>query len=183
MSYINIKTLQVVEASDIVLENPQVSFPNRGWTDEEISPFGYAILNEPNEHPFPGEYEVLVESTPVEIDGKWFKQYVIIPLPENEIENIKVASKHQLLIDVQQHLDKTAQVRKYDSMLSLCTYATSTNAAFQAEAQAGVQWRDDVWTKVYSILDEIDSGVRPASTTFDDIANELPVLIWPALNN
>lgn len=183
MSYINTKTLQVVEASDIILENPQVSFPNRGWTDEEIAPFGYATLNEPNEHPFPGEFEVLTETTPTEIDGKWFKQYVVTPLSADEIQNIKVASKHKLLKDVQQHLDKTAQVRKYDSLLSLCTYATSTNAVFQAEGQAGVQWRDDMWTKVYQILDQIDLGDRPASTTFDDIAKELPVLIWPAPSN
>jgi hypothetical protein len=76
---------------------------------------------------------------------------------------------------VQEHLDKTAQTRNYDGIMSLCTYATSTNEKFRREGQAGVEWRDAVWSKCYEILEEVQAGTRTAPT---DIISELPVFTW-----
>ena len=76
---------------------------------------------------------------------------------------------------VQNYLDTTAQTRGYDGILSLCSYATSSNATFAKEGQAGVIWRDAVWTKCYEILAEVQAGTREAPT---DIISELPVMNW-----
>jgi len=51
---------------------------------------------------------------------------------------------------VQKMLDESANERGYDSIISECSYATSTGI-FGAEAQVSVNWRDSVWAKVFEI--------------------------------
>jgi hypothetical protein len=95
------------------------------------------------------------------------------------LEAQRIASvKSQLTSAVQAHLDTTAQERKYDNINSLCTYATSTNAKFKAEAQQAVEWRDQVWAYCYAELDKVLSGQRTTPTT-EVLITELPVLTWP----
>jgi len=96
---------------------------------------------------------------------------VIIPKTDAEIQL-------ELTNAVQAHLDATARERNYDNILSLCTYATSTNPTFAAEGQAGVNWRDACWTKCYEVMAAVKAGTRTIPTTEELIA-ELPVLIWP----
>ena len=79
------------------------------------------------------------------------------------------------IVVVQSYLDTTAQERGYDNIVSLCTYATSTIPKFKLEGQAGVIWRDAVWTKCYEILAEVQAGTREVPT---DIISELPVMNW-----
>lgn len=79
---------------------------------------------------------------------------------------------------VQEHMDVKARERNYDGILSLCTYATSLNAKFAAEGQAGVEWRDAVWVKCYAVLAEVEAGLREQPTVEQLIA-ELPVFVWP----
>lgn len=79
----------------------------------------------------------------------------------------------------QQRLDDFARTRNYDGILSLCTYATSTNAKFQAEGQYGVEARDATWAKLYEILAEVEAGTRPVPTGYAEIEPELPALVWP----
>lgn len=81
--------------------------------------------------------------------------------------------------DVQDHLDTTARTRNYDGILSLCSYAASTNQKFGAEGQAGVAWRDAVWASCYSILADVQAGTRTVPTA-DELMAELPAMVWPA---
>ena len=76
---------------------------------------------------------------------------------------------------MQSYLDVKAKERNYDNILSLCTYATSTNPAFAKEGQAVVEWRDAVWAKCYEILAVVQAGTREVPT---DIISELPVINW-----
>ena len=93
-------------------------------------------------------------------------------------EEFLASTKSMLTSAIQSTLDKKAQERGYDNILSLCTYATSTAAKFAAEGQAGVAWRDEVWAKGYSILADVESGAR-AIPTADELLAELPLFVWP----
>lgn len=82
--------------------------------------------------------------------------------------------------DIQARLDAFARTRNYDGILSACTYATSTVVKFKAEGQACVNLRDATWSAAYNILAQVQAGTRPVPTTIDDIAADLPALVWPA---
>jgi hypothetical protein len=101
-------------------------------------------------------------------------QPILIPLTPAQLQAPYVTAAQQLL-------DQTAQTRGYDGILSLCSYATSTNATFQAEGQAGVAFRDAVWNLAYSILAQVQAGTmaQPDVPTFLTL---LPAFTWPAAN-
>jgi hypothetical protein len=94
------------------------------------------------------------------------------PPPPTEAEII--ASLTQA---VQRHLDATARGRNYDGILSLCSYATSTDPVFSAEGQAGVAWRDACWRRCYEVMADVRAGVQPVPTAEELIAS-LPVMTW-----
>ena len=81
--------------------------------------------------------------------------------------------KNELTAAVQAHLDAKAKEKNYDDILSLCTYATSTDPVFSAEGQAGVEWRDAVWAKCYQVLGDVLAGTRPVPTK-EELITELP---------
>jgi len=106
------------------------------------------------------------------------------PLPTTEqlqtweVEFLAAKAQKDLTAAVQRHLDATARKRLYDGILSLCSYATSTDPKFGAEGQAGVAWRDAVWSACYAIMAEVQAGTRPIPTEAELLA-ELPAFTWP----
>lgn len=94
--------------------------------------------------------------------------------PEKTPEQIQV----ELTDAIQAHLDQTAKIRGYDGILSLCTYATSTNPVFAAEGQAGVVWRDLAWDHGWAVLADVKSGSRSIPTA-EELISEMPKIEWP----
>lgn len=95
-----------------------------------------------------------------------------IPLTEIHEYHIKV-----LTDAVQHHLDTTAQSRKYDNIISLCSYASSSNVRYGNEGTAGLIWRDAVWTYCETVVDDVILGNRTIPTVEELIA-ELPTIGW-----
>jgi hypothetical protein len=79
----------------------------------------------------------------------------------------------------QQRLDEFARTREYESILSACTYSTSTVEKFRIEGQYCVEARDATWNKLFQILEEVQTEQRPTPTSYDDIQSDLPILEWP----
>ncbi len=102
-------------------------------------------------------------------------QFIKPQPPQPSPEEVQAA----IVVATQRRLDDFARTRNYDGILSLCTYATSTNAKFQAEGQYGVEARDATWAKLYEILAEVEAGTRPVPTGYAEIEPELPALVWP----
>jgi uncharacterized protein (UPF0297 family) len=75
-------------------------------------------------------------------------------------------------------LNSTAQGRGYSDSQSIVGYVTSTNTQWQAEAQAFVAWRDQVWEHVLVEYIAVDSGGSiPNEDTF---MASLPQIVWPS---
>lgn len=83
----------------------------------------------------------------------------------------------QYTVSVQNLLDTTAQAKHYDNIISCCSYAGAPND-FQAEGQAAIEWRGNVWATCYTIMAQVQAGTIPAPT-IPELLAMLPVMVWP----
>jgi hypothetical protein len=97
-----------------------------------------------------------------------------VVMPERTQKQIQ----DELVAAVQYHLDSVARSRGYDGILSLTTYAASTISKFASEGAAGLVWRDAVWSHCWSVLSDVQNGLRTIPTPQLLIA-ELPQMAWP----
>jgi hypothetical protein len=96
---------------------------------------------------------------------------VAIPIPTME----EVLKEYTDALQV--YTDNKAREKSYDNTLSIATYVNSTNATWQAEAQAFVAWRDEVYVYGLQVLAASqESGSRPS---IEEFLAGLPILIWP----
>ncbi len=87
--------------------------------------------------------------------------------------------KNYIIERAQDRLDFFAMTRGYDGILSCASYATSTDEKFRIEGEYCVRMRDETWSKLYQLLNDILEGERPIPKTFEEIEPELPELNWP----
>lgn len=114
------------------------------------------------------------------MDGAWVYQDIPVPQPESPPEPPTPEQlQRNFAAAIQQRLDTFAQTRNYDSILSACTYATSTVAKLKTEGQACVNLRDATWAAAYQILANVQAGKRPMPQDIADIEADLPALVWP----
>jgi len=101
-------------------------------------------------------------------------EFEFVPPPESGLE-ARVAA---YTTAVQDRLDRFAQTRGYDGIMSACTYVTSDVPSFRAEAVYCVTARDNTWATCYQIMNEALAGQRPIPA-LDALFELLPALMWP----
>ena len=109
----------------------------------------------------------------------WTPDPAIIITAAQQAAEAQAALLESFRAAIQAHVDATAQGRAYDSGNSLASYVASTNAAWAAEAQAFVAWRDAIWSHTYTELDKVQNGERSAPETPEAFIAELPEIEWP----
>jgi hypothetical protein len=102
----------------------------------------------------------------------------IVSLDPNMETVLMTENETAITVAVQALLDSRAQQRGYDDIFTLISYHNSLNPIFQTEGQAGLTWRDAVWTKCLEIKNDVIAGNRSMPTVSELIA-ELPEIVWP----
>jgi len=161
-----------------IVFSPTVYQTAESLTDEQRTDFGvYLIVDMPYHELSPsqklGKPIYTIAGNTVE------RTWPAIDKTPDEIAADQQALQNQIVSETQRRLDEFAQTRGYDSILSACTYATSSVPKFRSEGQYCVDARDATWAKLYEILAEVQSGARPAPSGYADIEPDLPVLAWP----
>lgn len=159
------------------------SLADLSWTDPSLGFQDVAWWPEVDQTSPLGEYERYGEEIlTIDADNKQvlvtreIVTFTAEEITQIELENV-ARQMASLTAVLQQHLDSTAQERNYDSILSLCSYATSSDPVFSAEGQAGVDFRDAVWNYGKSILATYEStGVAPSE---EEVVAGLPTITWP----
>lgn len=80
----------------------------------------------------------------------------------------------------QEELDTFARARGYDSILSLCSYATDSDPVFSAEGLKGIEVRGKLWAALRKVQEEVFANVRPVPRSYEELRAE-PGL-FPSLN-
>lgn len=80
---------------------------------------------------------------------------------------------------IQAQLDRQAQLKGYDNIVSACSYAAQEiGAPFQAEGAAYLAWRSAVWAQAYATLAQVEAGEIPMPTPEEAVA-AMPALVLP----
>lgn len=129
------------------------------FIDENKQIFAYEE-GELNSSLIAGKSEITVEEV----------QAILNP-PLSPEEQIKQAQE-AFTAAIQAELDKQANIKGYDNIVSACSYASAPNP-FQEESIKFVTWRGNVWAYCYSEMDKIMKGEREMPS-IEDFINELP---------
>ena len=80
--------------------------------------------------------------------------------------------------EVQTRLDKFAQERGYDNMVSCITYRDSAVDQFRNDANRCITIRDNTWATLYAYLAEVQAGTKPVPKNRSYIMSLLPATTW-----
>ena len=120
------------------------------------------------------------DGTEIDSKGNRVYKWSVRDMTTAEIVEVDKRISTDIVNATQSRLDTFAQSRGYDSILSACTYATSTIAKFQADGKYCVDSRDNTWSTIYQYQEEVSAGTKPKPTSFVDIEPLLPALEWPS---
>lgn len=104
--------------------------------------------------------------------------------PQGQPITVKLIRK-RLTVAVQKFLDSKAAARSYgdekrSATDSVISYENDKNPRFAADAAVFKSFRSDVWVTCYSLISEIERGLRsiPSEEELLNIINERCVLVW-----
>lgn len=100
-----------------------------------------------------------------------------LPIPPEPTEEEKAAAlQAQYTAPIQSILDGEAQKLGYDNCLSVCSYVDTGVSKYDTEGKAFRQWRSDVWSKAFELLEQIKAG-EATMPTEEELKAYLPELV------
>lgn len=78
----------------------------------------------------------------------------------------------------QKRLDEFANQKNYDDIFSLVGYSSSTIPRFQADAQKGIEARDNTWMPLIAFMETLVSGGTHVPRDVNEIISLIPALTW-----
>ena len=120
----------------------------------------------------------MAEMSVENVDGVWTEVWAIRPATEEEASLNAAAIAAQYEQALTNHLDATAQARRYDNRVT-CALRAGYAGPFQAEGQAFAQWMDACNAQAYSLLAQVQAGTAPAPESVGAFLAALPVMTWP----
>ena len=94
---------------------------------------------------------------------------------------IKPKTTEQIIADyisaLEAHMDALAKAKGYDDRKTCALRAGIVGSPFQVEGVKFALWMDNCYALGYTIIAEVQSGVR-AMPTIEEFIAELPVLVW-----
>lgn len=126
-----------------------------------------------------GYKEVVYTNSP----GEWYTPS--FELIDNKIKQVwtpfSLVQKFSVIqANIQALLDRTAAEKNYDNIFTALTYLNSTNPTFKAEAEALRDWRDDIWTRCYAYLADVEAGKEEMPSSWTEVEEKLPKFTWPS---
>lgn len=169
----------VMTVADLTEFYPNTSFDEDGPSPDFIAQEGIYFID--NTLSFDPTTQKLSNVTPY-IDGLIVRTKSVVQLTQGELDEMALRKSGQVIDDFKKEaskrLDEFAQSRGYDNIISLTTYMTSNNPDYVAEATRGIYLRDEWWSTLTMLMNEVLDGIRPLPATFDVLAVELPELTW-----
>ena len=169
----------VVDVNDYNLMFPNTSFSMTGLDVDFMTENN--LMEVLDTRPFNKLTHQLVSVPPyIEVDKVYTVQLEALT-PEQQA--VQEAARKQALIksfteEAQIRLDNFAVGRGYGSMISVCTYDTSSVPRYAADALRARTLRDQWWSVLNQIMTDVLASTRAEPSSFDDIVGELPALTW-----
>lgn len=171
MILLNNENIALLEGDIVLTENdarlPSLIFPMYNTSNSKLLDVPPPVPFVPNAWKWDEATQIWLEHDSAAIEA--------VRNPPIDAEKVK----QEITNATSKRLDDFAQTRNYDSVLSASTYATSSVPQFAKEGQYCVAMRDATWGKLYQIMTDVESGVRPMPAGYADIESELPDLVWP----
>ena len=104
----------------------------------------------------------------------------LVTVPDEPPPPLKPEMVQEIIVaNVQRRLDRFAQERGYDNILSACTYAASSVPQFAQDGKTCVDARDHTWAALYELLAQVKLGLVAIPHSYEDVEPLLPLLVWP----
>jgi hypothetical protein len=157
---------------------PTTSFPEEGPNQEFLDEVGAMKVD--NNLTVTNQQKLV--TVPAYIDGTVVRTVQVEAKTPEELAAETAARTKKVISGFQteagRRLDVFAQERGYGSIISVCTYDSSSVPRYAADALVARTLRDQWWTALNIIMANVIAGNRPVPSSFEDFEAELPELKW-----
>jgi hypothetical protein len=123
--------------------------------------------------------DVVKEVQPVFSNGEWRQTWDVRSFTTDKLDELEANRAERMQNEVSARLKRIARERGYRDIDQACTYASSGNTKWAAEAAACIALRDAMWQKLEEIEADATANNRAKPNRIADIEAELPTISWP----